>query len=57
MRLLDGGDALLKLEIGSNNIRAHVGGFYFHLQTGGWPLPGLPPCPAEEPGQNADGKL
>lgn len=29
MRLLDGGDALLKLEIGSNNIRAHVGGFIF----------------------------
>ena len=33
MRLLDGGDALLKLEIGSNNIRAHVGGFIF---TSNW---------------------
>jgi len=29
VRLLDGGDALLQLQIGSNNIRAHVGDFIF----------------------------
>ncbi|MBS9436772.1 DNA polymerase III subunit beta [Photorhabdus noenieputensis] len=29
MRLLDGGDTLLQLQIGSNNIRAHVGDFIF----------------------------
>ncbi|MGG4664909.1 DNA polymerase III subunit beta [Providencia vermicola] len=29
MRLLDGGDAPLQLQIGSNNIRAHVGDFIF----------------------------
>lgn len=29
LRLLDGGDTLLELEIGSNNIRAHVGNFIF----------------------------
>ena len=29
VRLLDGGDSLLQLQIGSNNIRAHVGDFIF----------------------------
>ncbi|MCW6556242.1 DNA polymerase III subunit beta [Yersinia ruckeri] len=29
VRLLDGGDTLLRLQIGSNNIRAHVGDFIF----------------------------
>src|SRR5471030_665918 len=29
VRLLDGGEALLRLQIGSNNIRAHVGEFIF----------------------------
>ncbi|MDY4377840.1 DNA polymerase III subunit beta [Pectobacterium brasiliense] len=29
VRLLDGGDTLLQLQIGSNNIRAHVGDFIF----------------------------
>ncbi|GBU12526.1 DNA polymerase III beta subunit DnaN [Enterobacterales bacterium] len=29
VRLLDGGEALLQLQIGSNNIRAHVGDFIF----------------------------
>ncbi len=29
LRLLDGGDALLKIQIGSNNIRAHVADFIF----------------------------
>lgn len=29
VRLLDGSDALLRIQIGSNNIRAHVGGFIF----------------------------
>lgn len=29
MRLLDGGDSPVQLQIGSNNIRAHVGGFIF----------------------------
>lgn len=29
MRLLDGGETPLRLQIGSNNLRAHVGGFIF----------------------------
>ncbi|STW66448.1 DNA polymerase III subunit beta [Klebsiella michiganensis] len=29
MRMLDGGDTPLRVQIGSNNIRAHVGDFIF----------------------------
>ena len=48
MRLLDGGDSPLQLQIGSNNIRAHVGDFIFTCQA--MPFPGLSPRLAEEPG-------
>ncbi len=36
------------MQIGSNNIRAHVGDFYLYLEAGGWALPGLPSRSAEE---------
>ncbi|SPW42346.1 DNA polymerase III [Escherichia coli] len=53
MRMLDGGDNPLRVQIGSNNIRAHVGDFIFTSKLGGWSLPGLSPRSAEEPGQTS----
>lgn len=50
MRMLDGGDNL-RVQIGSNNIRAHVGDFIF-TETWWMSLPGLPSRSAEEPDKN-----
>lgn len=57
MRMLDGGDNPLRVQIGSNNIRAHVGDFIFTSKTGGWSLPGLPTRSAEEPRQTSGSRL
>ncbi len=48
--MLDGGDIPLRVQIGSNNIRAHVGDFIFTSKLAGWPFPGLSPRIAEKSG-------
>ncbi len=53
MRMLDGGDNPLRVQIGSNNIRAHVGDFIFTSKLVDQPFPGLPPRSAEESGQTS----
>ncbi len=48
MRMLDGGDTPLRVQIGSNNIRAHVGDFIFTSKLVDGRFPGLSPRIAEK---------
>ena len=57
MRMLDGGDNPLRVQIGSNNIRAHVGDFIFTSKLVDGRFPDYRLCSAEEPGQTSGSRL